>query len=116
MFKEASERLRVLADALGSGAWEPTASERTCAAVIITATPPMTPAGAILDGMKAAGPEIAPSEGAQFAAALVQAVRLLRSPAFTVSAEGQQLWIEVQDLMGAIIQMTPPPSWASRTR
>ena len=110
---EAIERLKALLDGLAAGSWTPGTPESTCAAVILTAPPQTPPADALVDGLRVAGPQVAPT-GSLFAPALAQCAALLRSQAVIQSPDGQRMREVVEELMSQIIAATPPPSWARR--
>jgi len=112
-FADATGRIRALLDALTDGSWTPSTPESTCAAVILTAPPRTAPADAVVDGLRAAGPDVAPG-GGQLAPALAQCARLLRAADFTVSKEGQELRASLDELLRGMVAATTPPSWAVR--
>ncbi|MDX3165793.1 hypothetical protein PV516_18585 [Streptomyces scabiei] len=115
-FTQATARLRTLLEGLEEGLWEPSSPERTCAAVILTAAPRTSPVDAVLGGMRAAGPDIAPAgETNVFAAALVESTVLLRGTDFPTSKEGQQLLADLNALLNGIIVAPAPSSWARWT-
>ncbi|MDX3025413.1 hypothetical protein [Streptomyces acidiscabies] len=110
---DATARLQALLDGLENGSWTPGPPESTCAAVVLTAPPRTLPADALVDGLRAAGPTVAPV-GGQFAPALARCATLLRSSSFPLSEDGQQLRTLLDELLNAILEATPPPSWARR--
>jgi hypothetical protein len=112
-FADAMDRLQALAGALADGSWTPGTPESMCAAVVLTSSPRTKPADAIVDGLRAAGPEVAPV-GGRLAPALAQCAQLLRSSAFTVSKDGQYLRAVLDELLKGIVAATAPPSWAIR--
>jgi hypothetical protein len=112
-FADATARVQALLDALADGSWTPSTAESTCAAVILTAPPRTPPADAVVEGLRAAGPDVAPV-GGQAAPALVQCARLLRASGFAVSKEGQELRAALNELLTGMVAATVPPPWAVR--
>ncbi|MEU9174883.1 hypothetical protein AB0D34_45230 [Streptomyces sp. NPDC048420] len=115
---EAAARLQSLLEDLESGSWVPTRLEQRCAEVILDAPPRTPPVEAVVEGMRAAGPGIAPpGEANPYATALVQAATLLRTNGFPTSPDGQQLLGDLRALLLAVTGRMPlPPPWASRSR
>jgi len=110
---EATARLRDLLQELKDGSWEPSQPERTCAVEILRTSPGTAPADALLAGMHMAGPGIAPvGEPNLFAGVLVQSSTLLRGGHFRQSEEGEQLVMDLYELLNAIV--APAPSWWAR--
>lgn len=116
--EQATARLRDLREGLENGTWRPGRPEWRCAAAILDAVPKTLPVDAVVEGLRAAGPTVAPAgEANLFAAALVRSATLLRSDDFRASKEGQQLLADMRALLEEVTGRAPLlPPWAGRIR
>ncbi|MGW8743536.1 hypothetical protein [Streptomyces sp. NPDC055794] len=93
--------LRSLRDGFESGERAPSDAERTCAAHLLRTPGP--PDEVILDGLRLAGPDVAP-EGGTFAIALVHSAGYLRSASTAESPSGRRLVALLHEAMSSTVR------------
>jgi hypothetical protein len=98
-FETMTAELVRLGQALESGSWQPSARERACAALALTADLPT--ADTLVAAIRKCGPDLAMPGGGPLAAALVGCAALIRLPTLAAAPDGLRLRMAAEALLHA---------------